>query len=95
MSDKIPEKVIIGGFIIFGLLLSNISMTKGLIDIFDNSIFRFSYLSLILLFLFQEKRELGFLGLVMFIIMDYLVQKNKANEDYLYAKEYISIMNQS
>lgn len=84
-----PEKVVIGGLIIFGLLLSNITITKGLIDIFENPIFRFAYLGLVIMFFFQNKQELGFLGLVIFVIMDYIVQRNRSNEDYQYAREYI------
>ena len=91
MSDKLPEKVVIGGLISFGLLLSNVTISNGLLEMFENPIFRFSYLVLIMLFFYQDKEELAFLGIVIFVIMDYLVQNSKSNEEYLYAKEYASV----
>jgi hypothetical protein len=91
MSDKLPEKVVIGGLLAFGLLLSNITITNGLIEMFENPIFRFSYLALVMLFFYQKKEDLAFLGIVIFMIMDYLVQNSKSNEEYSYAKEYASI----
>ena len=91
MSDKLPEKVVIGGLIGFGWLLSNVTISNGLLEMFENPIFRFSYLVLIMLFFYQDKEELAFLGIVIFVIMDYLVQNSKSNEEYLYAKEYASV----
>ena len=88
-TDNKSVKVVIGGLLGFGLLLSNITIAKWMIEMFENPIFRFSYFVLIMLTFYQNKQDISFLGIVIFMIMDYLVQKSKSKEEYMYAKDYI------